>query len=131
MNEAALEVAAGINSTVTQVTSALRLLVSTAADVILDAEGQVSQQSVYQVRDAAYTSLMNLVWWLGFTPLQGHVLKALIIILVVNFILITVSWHVYAQRISHTLSFNSLRIVEDILKKNTNFKIPKEHSSRL
>lgn len=56
--------------------------------------------------DAAYTNLMNLVWWLGFTPLQGHVLKALIIILVVNFILITVSWHVYAQRISHTLSFS-------------------------
>ncbi|KAG7170945.1 hypothetical protein Hamer_G012518 [Homarus americanus] len=49
MNEAALEVAAGVNSTVAQITSALRLLVSAATAIVLDAEGQVSLQSFYQV----------------------------------------------------------------------------------
>ena len=29
------------------------------------------------------------------------------------------------------ISADSLRIVEDILKKNTNFKLPKEHTPRI
>lgn len=131
MNEAALELAAGVNATVVQVTSALRLLVSAAAAIILDPEGRVSLQSAHQIKEALVSGWVELVWGLGLTPLQNNVLRALVVILVVNCCLITLSWHVYSKRISHTLSFNSLRIVEDILKKNTNFKLPKDHSCRI
>ncbi|ROT83058.1 hypothetical protein C7M84_023768 [Penaeus vannamei] len=105
MNEVTLEVAAGLNSTLSQVTSALRWVLACLTSVLLDEEGQVSTRSLQQVR-------------------------AFAIILVVNFVLITVFWYVYAQRISHTLSYNSLRIVEDILKRNTNFKINKDNPAR-
>lgn len=131
MNEAVSEAAAGIISTLAQVTSLLRLLVSATAAVIQDAPGHLALPSLAHLTDTAYTSWVNFLWWLGLTTLQGHVLRALIIILVVNFVLINIFWHVYAQRISYTLSFNSLQIVEDILKKNTNFKLPKEHSTRI
>lgn len=51
---------------------------------------------------------MEVVWWLGVTPLQTNVLRALVIILVVNCGLITFFWHVYSKRITHTLSFSQL-----------------------
>lgn len=130
MNEVTLEVAAGLNSTLSQVTSALRWVLACLTSVLLDEEGQVSTRSLQQVRETAVTGWTDLIWWLGFTPLQSHVFKAFAIILVVNFVLITVFWYVYAQRISHTLSYNSLRIVEDILKRNTNFKINKDNPAR-
>lgn len=134
--------------------------------------------------DTVLSSVADLLWWLELTPLQSHALKSLSVILFINLILIFVSWHVYAHRISHTLSFSksvyhmlfevcfwnrvvnvadesciwlaflilqhvasrvignsllniflsitdSLRIVEDILKKNTNFKLPKDNSARI
>nr|XP_053656785.1 uncharacterized protein LOC128705665 [Cherax quadricarinatus] len=106
MKEAVLEVAAGVNSTLAQVTTLLRLLVSAAVDIVHDAQVYFSLPSLHQLKETAFTSWINFLWWLGLTPLQGHVLRALIIILVVNFVLIKVSWHMYAQRISHTLSFS-------------------------
>lgn len=130
MNEVTLEVAAGLNSTLTQVAAALGWVLACVTSALLDEEGQVSPRSLQQVRETAVTGWTDLIWWLGFTPLQSHVFKAFAIILVVNFVLITVFWYVYAQRISHTLSYNSLRIVEDILKRNTNFKINKDNPAR-
>lgn len=123
--------AAGVNSTLSRLSSAVRLLFSASVSIILDERGEVSLQSLHQIGDAAYSGWTNFLWWLGLNPLQGHILKALVIILVTNVLLITVAWHVYAKRISHTLTFNSLHIVEDILKKNTNFKLPKEHTPKI
>lgn len=133
MSESVLEIAAsGVNSTLSSLSSAVRLLLSTSLRLLLDESGELSlQQPFCHVADTAYASWTNFTWWLGLTPLQSQVLKGLIIILIANVFLITLFWNVYAKRISHTLSFNSLRIVEDILRKNTNFKLPKEHTPRI
>ncbi|KAK3879955.1 hypothetical protein Pcinc_015518 [Petrolisthes cinctipes] len=130
MNEAALELVAGVNATVVWVTSGLHFLVSSAAAIVVDPKGQISLPTAHQIQEVLERWWVEVVWWLGVTPLQTNVLRALVIILVVNCGLITFFWHIYSKRITHTLSFNSLRIVEDILKRNTNFKNPKDHSSR-
>lgn len=133
MNEAAVLLAGGLNSTVSTLLAGLRVAVGAAASLVPlpEASKLPWQPSIGTAKDTVLSSLSDLVWWLELTPLQSHALKSLLIILLINLILIFVSWHVYAHRISHTLSFNSLRIVEDILKKNTNFKLPKDNSARI
>lgn len=131
MNEVVLLLTGGVNYTVTTLTAGARLMVGAAAALLPDSHRVTGPLSLEQVKDAVLPSLANFWWWLDFTPQQSHALKSLLGILFINLILIFVSWHVYAHRISHTLSFNNLRIVEDILKKNTNFKLPKDNSTRI
>ncbi|KAK7060084.1 hypothetical protein SK128_004424 [Halocaridina rubra] len=131
MTESVLEIAtAGVNSTLSSLSSALHLLITTVVSIVRDEEGQF-YSTTQEITDTVYSSWTNFLWWLSLTPLQSHVLKAFVTILCVNVVLIGIAWHVYAKRISYTLTFNSLRIVEDILKKNTSFKLPKEHTPRL
>lgn len=131
MNEALVFSGGVFNSTLATLRAGFGAAAGVAAAFFPDSPQRVTSLTFSQIKDAVLPSLTNFWWWLDFTPQQSHALKSLLGILFINLILIFVSWHVYAHRISHTLSFNNLRIVEDILKKNTNFKLPKDNSTRI
>ncbi|KAG0722308.1 hypothetical protein GWK47_044687 [Chionoecetes opilio] len=110
MNEVVLLLSGGVNSTVATLTAGARLVVDVAAALLPDSQTVSAQLSVSlsNVKDAVLPSLEKFMWWLDFTPQQSHVLNSLLGILLINLILILVFWHVYAHRISHTLSFSKL-----------------------
>lgn len=56
MSELAFQVAAGLNNTVAQVASVVRVLLSATAAVILDSDGRVSLQSLEQIQGIYYDS---------------------------------------------------------------------------
>ncbi|KAK8401060.1 hypothetical protein O3P69_002680 [Scylla paramamosain] len=117
MNEAALLFTGGVNSTLASLRAGVGVVVGVAAALLPDSQRVTTSLTFSQVKDAVLPSLANFWWWLDFTPQQSHALKSLLGILFINLILIFVSWHVYAHRISHTLSFNNLRIYEDLIHK--------------
>lgn len=61
MNEVTLEVAAGLNSTLTQVAAALGWVLACVTSALLDEEGQVSPRSLQQVRGEVMLAWVLLV----------------------------------------------------------------------
>merc|ERR1740131_190469 len=94
------DVTAGLNSTLSLVSSAVQWLISSLSAVLLDEDGEISSQLFFRVKDQLVRGVEETSLWLHPSPAQAKLGTLLIFVLAVNFILIALAWHYYGQKIS-------------------------------